>query len=287
MAELPLAGTSALVTGGGSGIGLACARSLLVDGAAVTLMGRSTERLEAAAAELSGDAPEGTEVRTFAGDVGEEEAVASAVATAAGPDGSLDHVVASAGTGWVAPVVAQPEAEARLLIDSNLMGTFFTFKHGGAALAGSGGGTMVAISSLAAALVHPWMSIYGATKAGIDQLVRTAADELGPVGVRVHSVQPGIIETDLVELPLQDQNLVESYLTNTPGGRLGRPGDVASVVRFLCGPEAGWVNGLTIPVDGGQHLRRGPDYGNIARLLYGDEAVDRGVPVTSTDPDAA
>lgn len=278
MTDLPLTGTAALVTGGGSGIGLGSARALLVDGASVTLMGRTEARLEAAAEELRRVAPDGAEVRTSVGDVADEDAVVAAVATASEATGGLDHVVASAGTGWVAPIVAQPLAEARLLIETNLVGTLLTLKHGGAALAGSGGGAMVAVSSLAGTLVHPWMSVYGATKAGIDMLVRTAADELGPLGVRVHSVQPGIIETELVELPLQDPHLVESYLTNTPGGRMGAVEDVARVVRFLCGPESGWVNGLNVPVDGGQHLRRGPDYGNIARLLYGDAACDAGVP---------
>lgn len=283
MTDLPLAGTAALVTGGGSGIGLASARALLVDGASVTVMGRTAARLEDAAADLRAMAPAGAEVRTSAGDVADEEAVAAAVATAKEATGGLDHVVASAGTGWVAPVVAQPMAEARMLIETNLVGTLLTLKHGGAALAASGGGAMVAVSSLAGTLVHPWMGVYGATKAGIDMLVRTAADELGPVGVRVHSVQPGIIETELVELPLQDLSLVDSYLRNTPGGRLGNVEDVARVVRFLCGPESGWVNGLNVPVDGGQHLRRGPDYGGLARLLYGDAACDRGVPDPPAD----
>ena len=203
----------------------------------------------------------------------DEAAVEAAVATAREATGGLDHVVASAGTGWVAPLVEMPLDQARMLLDTNLIGTLLTFKHGAAALVDSGGGSMVAVSSMAANLVHAWMSVYSATKAGIDAMVATAADELGPLGVRVNSVRPGFIDTELMAIPATDEALVDSYLRNTPGGRLGTPEDVARVVRFLCGPESGWISGHWVPVDGGNHLRRGPDYGGLARQLYGDDAT--------------
>src|SRR5688500_20067879 len=104
--DLPLAGTAALVTGGGSGIGLACARHLLADGASVTITGRSAGRLEDAAADLRAAAPAGAEVQLVACDVGDEDALAAAVATAAAPAGGLHLAVANAGTGTLGPVTS-------------------------------------------------------------------------------------------------------------------------------------------------------------------------------------
>jgi len=270
---LPLAGTSALVTGGGSGIGLASARHLLRDGASVTLMGRNEERLRSAVESLAADTPDGATVTWSAGDVVDEEALGAAVATASAGTGRLDICVASAGSGWVAPITHQTAPEAQSVLDTNVMGTFLTIKHAAGAMVPNNVGSIVAISSLASMRVHPWMSIYSAAKAGVDALVRTAADELGPVGVRINGVCPGLIDTELVAMPMADPDLITSYLVNTPGGRVGGVDDVASVVRFLAGPESGWVTGHLVPVDGGQHLRRGPDYGNLARMLYGPEST--------------
>lgn len=272
----PFDGFGALVTGGGSGIGLAAARQLVVAGAHVTLMGRTGDKLEAAAAGLHDELPDAARVAWHAGDVSDEADVVAAVAAAKAATGKLGVVVASAGTGAVAPIVAQPLAEFQSVISTNLVGTFLTIKHGGAAVASTGGGSIVAVSSLAACTVHAWMSAYAASKAGIDALVRNAADELGASGVRVNSVQPSLVETELVAIPMGDADLLSSYMANMPIARVGQPDDVASVIRFLAGPESGWMTGNNLPVDGGHHLRRGPDYGGITRFLYGDNATEPG-----------
>lgn len=270
----PLAGQAALVTGGGSGIGLECARRLVADGATVTLMGRTPERLEQGAADLAGDAAPGAGVHTVVGDVADEADVARAVAAAGEPLGGLHLVVASAGTGGLGPIVTTPLAEWDRILAVNLTGTFLTFKHGGAALVRSGGGAMVAISSIAGVSTHRYYGPYNVSKAGVDMLVRTTADELGLAGVRVCSVRPGLVETDLVTPILGDGDIVGDYLDQMPVRRLGQVDDVANLVRFLLGEEAGWITGTTISVDGGHHLRRGPNLETTARALFGDEAVD-------------
>lgn len=272
----PFAGQGALVTGGGSGIGYAAALLLARDGAHVTIMGRTADKLEAAAEAAWAELPDAPPFRCVAGDVAVEADVAAAVDAARAATGRLGVAVASAGTGFVAPLVAQPLDVFRQVMDTNLIGTFLTIKHAGRAMVDGGGGAIVTISSLAACTVHAWMSAYAASKAGIDALVRNAADELGPSGVRVNSVQPGIVETELMEYPMTDDSLVASYLANMPVSRIGQPDDVAAVVRFLAGPESGWVTGNAIPIDGGHHLRRGPDYGGIARLLHGDASTEAG-----------
>ncbi len=272
--ELELAGTAALITGGGSGIGLECARRLVSEGCAVTIMGRTEERLREGAAKLQEAAPDNGLVRFAVGDAKSEDDVASAVRVASEVTGGLDFAVASAGRGGLGPIVTTPLEEWTDIIATNLTGTFLLFKHAGAAIAATGGGAMVAISSIAAAVTHPFMGPYCVSKAGVDMLVRQTADELGRAGVRVNAVRPGIVETDLVSMVMDDEQVMGSYLENMPVSRAGNVDDVASVVRFLLGSESSWVTGTSVSVDGGHHLRRGPDFEPAARAFFGDDAVE-------------
>jgi NAD(P)-dependent dehydrogenase (short-subunit alcohol dehydrogenase family) len=274
MAELVLNGQAALVTGGGSGIGLGCARHLLRDGASVTLAGRSQPRLDAAATELRSEAPTGAEVRTVACDVASEDDVAAAVAAATEITGGLQHCVASAGTGTIGPVIAMPAEQWHQVLSINLTGAFFTLKHAGEAMVRSGGGAFVGISSIAAPLTHPFMAAYCVSKAGLEALVRTAADELGRANVRVNAVRPGIVPTELAAPLEEDPAVLADYLAQMPLSRTGTVDDVGALVRFLCGPESTWITGQCIGVDGGHHLRRGPNVEHWARALYGDDVVD-------------
>ncbi len=275
--DLPLAGTSVLITGGGSGIGLGAARHLLRDGATVTLVGRDEERLASGAASLAGDVPDGgsAEVRTVSADTGDEDDVQRAVAVASEGLG-LHWAVLSAGTGTMAPVVATPLSEWERVMATNLTGAFLAMKHAGAAIAGSGGGAIVAISSIAGPLTHPYMAPYCVSKAGLETLVRNAADELGRAGVRVNAIRPGLVRTELADPLLSDDAVLADYLAQMPISRVGTVDDVGAAVRFLCGPESTWITGQILGVDGGHTLRRGPDIEHWARALYGDALVDLG-----------
>jgi NAD(P)-dependent dehydrogenase (short-subunit alcohol dehydrogenase family) len=274
MVEAALAGRGALVTGGGSGIGLACARHLLRDGASVTLAGRSEARVRAAAEGLSEEAPPGAEVRWAVCDVTHEDDVAAAVSAASEPAGGLHLCVASAGTGTLGPVVALPLEQWNQVLAVNLTGAFLTLKHAAAAMVRSGGGSFVAISSIAAPLTHPFMSAYCVSKAGLEALVRNGADELGRAGVRVNAVRPSLVPTELAAPLEQDPQVLADYLAQMPLGRTGEPDDVAALVRFLAGPESSWITGQCVAVDGGHTLRRGPDVEHWARAMYGDDAVE-------------
>ena len=103
------------------------------------------------------------------------------------------------------------------------------------------------------------MGPYCVSKAGIDMLVRNTADELGADGVRVNSVLPGLVDTELAAGLFAAEPVYQDYLTCMPLGRTGTVADIAAAVRFLCGPESSWITGVNLSVDGGHHLRRGPN----------------------------
>ncbi|MEZ5178975.1 MAG: SDR family oxidoreductase [Acidimicrobiales bacterium] len=272
-----LRGLGALVTGGGSGIGLAVADRLAADGAVVTICGRSQERLDAAVAAIVERHPD-AQVAGRSTDVTDEEAVAAAVALAAErAGGRLGAVVASAGGSESIGPVTQLEVGAwERTIALNLTGTMLALKHGAAAMVRGGGGSFVAISSIASRTSHPWFGAYGPSKAGIDQLCRQAADELGPSDVRVNAICPGLIRTDLVSFITEGGEVLDSYEQNTPLNRIGEPEDVANLARFLVGPESTWITGQCIEVDGGHSLRRGPSLASALEPLFGADGL-RGV----------
>lgn len=269
----PLAGKAALVTGGGSGIGLASAKALAADGASVLIVGRSQEKLDAGLAELAEVVADGAEVAALSTDVTDESQVEAAVAAAKELPGDLTIAVASAGDGTIGPIVGTSADEWDRVQAVSLKGVFLTFKHAGTAIAEAGGGAMVAVSSIAGLLTHRFMGPYNVAKAGVDMLVKTTADEMGAVDVRVNGVNPGIIRTDLVAMVTEDTATGKSYLDNSPVSRFGEVEDVAAAVRFLSGPESSFITGVNLPIDGGHHLRCGPDYGEITAALY-EGAVD-------------
>jgi len=122
-----------------------------------------------------------------------------------------------------------------------------------------GGGSIVNIGSLAGSVTHPGLSGYCASKAAISMLSRCAADELGDKGIRINVVEPGGVQTQMAAMPFETEQGRAEYLENMPISRLGEPEDIASMVGFLLSEEASWITGEVIGVDGGHHLRRGPN----------------------------
>lgn len=263
---MSLEGQHALVTGGGSGIGLASARALAADGARLTLVGRNEEKLAAAAAEF----PTGTQVDVHAADVADEAQVEAAI-RAADSRAPLTIAVANAGTGDIAPLVVTDSERWRSVLATNLDGCMYTFKHAARVIGRAGGGAMCAISSIAGLRTHRFMHAYGVSKAGIDMLVRGAADELGVAGIRVNSVCPGLVDTDIAQGLFGTEDVLQDYLDCMPLGRTGVVEDIAQAVRYLCGPESSWITGVNLPVDGGHHLRRGPNYDTFSTAMFGED----------------
>lgn len=259
----------ALVTGGGSGIGLACAQRLAADGYRVTICGRTAERLDAALAQL----PPGS--RSVVADITDEAAVERAVAEAAGESG-LDVVVANAGGAYaVGPLALVEVADFERELTVNVTGTFVTIKAAAPALARDGGGAIVAVSSIAGCLTHPLMAAYSTSKAGLEMLLRNAADELGRFGIRVNGVRPGLVPTEASDPLATHEATRADYLAQMPLGRVGAVEDIASAVAFLAGPEASWITGQVLSVDGGHSLRRGPDLDHLVGRHYEAALTER------------
>ena len=271
--QFPLRNKRALVTGGGTGIGAACAAALLQAGASVTIVGRRAELLARTAKRLEGLAPPGAEIRHATCDVTCEEDVAKAVALASDDGRQLDIAIANAGTAFGSYLLLTDAATFRQALDLNVVGTFNTIRSAATVMKASGGGSIVAISSISAAITIRSMPAYCASKAGMEMLVRCAADELGAFDIRVNAIRPGIVKTEIMEqFLLRVEPVVDEYLENMPIRRIGCVEDVAATARFLVGPEATWITGQILGVDGGHALRRGPNHEALVRPAIGEEA---------------
>jgi NAD(P)-dependent dehydrogenase (short-subunit alcohol dehydrogenase family) len=254
-------GCTALVTGGGSGIGLASASRLAADGAHVAICGRTEEKLAKAEAAIASGVGDGGSIRSIVADVTIEEQAAAAVAFAAQPAGGLDILFANAGgSHHLGPFDAADLDDVRTTIDLNLVGTIICIKHAVPAMRDRGGGSIIGMSSGAGHFPHRWLWAYGASKAGVEEVCRYAAEEFGGDGIRVNVLQPGIIDDELMAPITGGGELLDHYLANMPLGRVGTVNDVAEAVRFLAGPESSWITGACLPIDGGHHLRSGADY---------------------------
>jgi NAD(P)-dependent dehydrogenase (short-subunit alcohol dehydrogenase family) len=160
-------------------------------------------------------------------------------------------------------------------VDFNVRAPWFIVKYAGANMVRQGtGGAIVAVSSTAAVQPSRNLAAYCAGKAAVDMLVRVAADELGPAGIRVNSVRPGLTHTDGPGRMLESEVTVAAYMAQQPIQRVGRPDDIGALIRHLCGPESSWTTGQCIAADGGHTLRAFPDLDHIVRARYGDDAVD-------------
>lgn len=256
-----LSGYSVLVTGGGTGIGTGCAAELAADGAAVTICGRRLEVLESAAEKISAAAGFGGSVQVVTGDVTLEADVAKIVAEALKPTGKLDGCIANAGGGGMLMGYEDMDAEEfQRVLTLNVLGTMLCIKYTLPHMIEAGGGSFVGMSSLAGHVTHPWMGAYPVSKAGIEAMIRNAADENGSHNVRFNAIRPGFVATEIMEGIPRDGDVFNSYIVNTPLGDVAVPEDIGHLARFLVGPESRWITGQCISVDGGHSLRRGPDF---------------------------
>jgi NAD(P)-dependent dehydrogenase (short-subunit alcohol dehydrogenase family) len=235
---------SAVVTGAARGIGAAIARELARQGLRVHAVDREPMEPTVAAAPGSGS------VVPWVCDVSDPEPVARLVRDVAAQDGRVDVLVNNAGISRPAPVAALEPAVLDEVLATNLGAALLLTK---ALLPLMGrGSAVVNVTSLRAARGFPDDVAYIASKGALEAATRALAVELGPQGIRVNAVAPGAIATDLNAARLAEPGVEERVLGRIPVGRLGRPEDVARVVAFLVGADAGFVTGAVVAVDGGQ-----------------------------------
>lgn len=274
--QLTLTDRTYLVTGGGSGIGRSVAAALVGAGARVMIVGRNPDRLSDAVDAVAAGSHSAS-VRYEPTDVTKEDEVARAVDAATAWTGRLHGVVHCAGGSETIGPITQIDSDAwRRTIDLNVNGSMYVLKHAARELVRGGGGSFVGISSIAASNTHRWFGAYGPSKSALDHLIKVAADELGASWVRVNGIRPGLIRTDLVAPVLQTPAVLADYQANTPLPRVGEPEDIAMLCVFLLSDAASWITGQIIDVNGGQSLRRGPDFSAMLEPVFGAEGL-RGV----------
>ncbi|BBC72004.1 oxidoreductase [Altererythrobacter sp. B11] len=238
-----LDGKTAVITGGGSGIGLAAARRFVGEGAFVFLFGRRPEALEAAVAELGAE-----RAVAVPGSVTEAGDLDRLYAEVKARRGTLDVVVANAGTGEIVPLGEITPEHYDRTFDVNVKGLIFTVQKA-LPLMGEGG-SIVLTGSTTGEMGTPAFSIYSASKAAVRNLARSWALDLKGSGIRVNVLSPGPTLTDLA-LDVVGKEAFEALGAGTPIGRLGDPAEVAAAAAFLASADASFMTGGEVFVDGG------------------------------------
>ena len=238
---------TAVVTGGGSGIGSAVVNRLRNSGVDVVVWDITGGDIDC--------------------DISDPESVSAAVEQTVANRGTPDRLVACAGVGASGLLLEQSLADWRRVVDTNLTGTWLTMRAVARAMLDAGsGGSMVAVSSISGTLADRDMGAYCVSKAGIDMLVRVAAAEWGAHGIRVNAVGPGVTRTPMLAKPEQLPRWVEGLTERTALGRLGEADDVAEAIVAVL--EMSWVTGQTVFADGGLALHSPIDaYGQMRRLM--------------------
>jgi NAD(P)-dependent dehydrogenase (short-subunit alcohol dehydrogenase family) len=236
-----------LVTGGTSGMGLATARRLLDDGTRVVITGRDDARLARAARQLAA----GDRLLAVRADASVPADLARLATTVRERYGKLDGVFANAGVGVFQPLEHVTEADVDRVVGTNLKGVLFTVQHALPLLEAAGGGSVVLNASWTPHRGLPTAAVYAATKAAVLSLARTLGSELAERRIRVNSVSPGYIVTEMFHAAIPDPADHEPIRARVPLGRLGTAEDVAQTVAFLLSDRSSYITGQDIVIDGG------------------------------------
>lgn len=250
-----LNGKVSLITGAAAGIGLACARRFLDEGARVLLSDLDSERGIEAVRTLGVSPREGLFV---AGDAGDVDQVRNLVAQAVSHFGRLDNVIANAGIVHACDPLDLEERDLDRLLQVNLKGVIFLGQTAARQMlrqqpeAEGGRGTIINMSSVNAVLTIPDLAAYCVAKGGMNQWTKALAIRLAPHGIRVNGIGPGSIATEMFQTVADDPDKLARILSRTPMGRPGDPEEIAKTAAFLASDYASYLTGQTIYPDGGR-----------------------------------
>lgn len=239
-----LSGKTAWVTGGGTGIGKAIVERFVKEGANVFISGRREEPLKRVADAYGG------KVKYLQADMSKPDQVRRAVAAAVESFGQLDVLVNNAGVFLMKPLADCTDVEIAQQLSVNLGGTLTAIREAIPHLLKTKG-NVINISSTVGQGVFPEAAAYSAVKAGIDHATRCLAVELGPKGIRVNVVAPGLTDTDMTAPVTGSKEMSQQMIAMTPLRRLGKPEDIAKAVAFLASDEAAWITGQVVQSSGG------------------------------------
>jgi NAD(P)-dependent dehydrogenase (short-subunit alcohol dehydrogenase family) len=235
----------ALVTGGAQGIGRASAEALLAEGARIVLFDRDDETVTATATALGAVA--------VVGDIAVRPDVHRGVQTCLDRFGRLDVLIANAGVTDAQPLLEVDDDRWRRALDVNVTGTFLCLQEAGRAMK-ERGGAMVVTASTNAFYVETNLAAYNTSKGGVMALVRSAAIDLAPFGIRVNAVQPGVVNTPFAAILLDNPEEAADYRKHIPLNRFAEPAEIARAILFLASDEASYITGQGLILDGGLTL---------------------------------
>lgn len=242
--QFDLSGKTALVVGAGSGIGRSCTLALAAHGAHVVVTDLDGDAARAVADEISGDGGSA---------VADELDMSGPTAVGDYIDGldRLDVLLTTPAINVRKPLLDVTDDEFDRVVDLNLKGTFRAIRAGGRRMADAGGGSIIAISSIRSQVVEPGQGVYAATKAGVLQMIRALAAELGPQGVRCNALAPGVVETPLTQQIKDQPDWYDAYAQKGALGRWAQPDEMGGPVVFLASEASSFVTGSLLVVDGG------------------------------------
>jgi NAD(P)-dependent dehydrogenase (short-subunit alcohol dehydrogenase family) len=239
-----LSGRRALVIGGASGIGQASALGLAAHGAEVVVADLNVALAEETVHQIKKGGGKGAAMKIDMRDKANIEAAAQSL-------GALDALVVTPSINVRKPLLDLTDDEFDRVVDLNLKGVFRVLRAFAPAMAARGKGSIVALSSVRAQVVEPGQGVYAATKAGTLQMIRALAAELGPLGVRLNAVAPGVVETPLTKQIIENDAWYRAYADKSMLKRWASPAEMAGAVVFLCSDASSYVTGSYLLVDGG------------------------------------
>ncbi len=246
MPNFQLTNQLALVTGGGTGLGLAMCKALVEAGARVVITGRREEPLKQACAEI------GSAASYIQHDVTDLPSIPALIETIEFQHGPLDILINNAGFNKKQKAIDTSDADLAAMMTTHLFGGYALSRECGKRMMARGQGSIIMIVSMTSLFGIPGVSAYGAAKSALLGLTRHLAVEYSPYGVRVNAIAPGWLDSALVQASFAgDPKRKERILNRTPMGRIGMPEDIGGAAVFLCSPAANFVTGVVLPVDGG------------------------------------